>query len=715
MTGDGLDELRRNLARHREGDAARARPLIQLGQALADKYWRVGPGLPAARRYLDEGIDVFKEAYGYLEENTFLRGQVAGQLGWLLGTRHGVDFSAEADREQAIRLLEEALAFPQLPRMAQMVSRLTLGQMLLSRSLHNLRSSEFLLRLVSSGLSGEEMTNADRAAECFRAVIEEPATSSEIVAMAQTLLDLAQAVRTLTKGAGGGLGRVDLGGIMQGLSSLQTMQQQGLGRPMGGGFAYMPNPFQFEADDLATPPLERPVIVVEGMTPAAAAHPLRQQASPPVSAATYRMAMLDKLQCAGLAGVIAFLDERAVLPAVEIVDDVVALGSLLVEAPDAVGTDRVLFAVALFLRAIGQGDGGWGADDGGADDAQVAADSLLTVGDALLNEPADAVVLAFRLAARLDTHRPALDAQARLAEWFATVTEALGKVRADGLLYSVGEYRLLLSAASGRCAVVAPGSRLPTRLLVVAEDPLPNPTVASYVSSAAQLVELAKRTRRPLGEQAVFVANPRGDRQQATVDALMLRRTFYPASTGLGETVENTHGAGTAAELRKNLGASLLHLGCAITPDGGVELAGSDVFAAAEIAGGDPPAACGLAVLAPTAKPPTALIDALLASRFVGVIAFRNEVPDRLASLMYFLLHRQLVDERLDPAAAVAEVRRWMADPDRQPAPDLPGLYDGAATASELADPAHWGALIHHGVSRPRRPTGVSRDRPRPA
>jgi hypothetical protein len=255
---------------------------------------------------------------------------------------------------------------------------------------------------------------------------------------------------------------------------------------------------------------------------------------------------------------------------------------------------------------------------------------------------------------------------------------------------------------TGRFTFAAPASPLPVRILVVAEDPIREPAIVSYVSSAAQLVELAKRNHRALAEKVVFVSNPRRDRQHATVDALTLRRSFYPGSIGLGETIEDTNGVGTAVELRKNLGASLLQLGCGITADGGLELADSEVLEAAEIAGGDPPAAGGLAILPPTAKGVAALTDALLASRFVGVIAFRNEVPGSVASLMYFLVHRLLVDENLDPAAALSAVRQWMADPDREPVPDLPGLYNGAATTAELANPAYWGALIHYGVSWPQ-------------
>ena len=60
MTDGELDELRQSVARHR--DKAKARPLIELGAALTERYWRAGPGSPGARQYLHEGIGVLCDA-----------------------------------------------------------------------------------------------------------------------------------------------------------------------------------------------------------------------------------------------------------------------------------------------------------------------------------------------------------------------------------------------------------------------------------------------------------------------------------------------------------------------------------------------------------------------------------------------------------------------------------------------------------------------------
>lgn len=227
---------------------------------------------------------------------------------------------------------------------------------------------------------------------------------------------------------------------------------------------------------------------------------------------------------------------------------------------------------------------------------------------------------------------------------------------------------------------------------------MPDGSTASYVCSGAQVIELAGRSRRPLTEAPVFVANPRRDRQQASMDALLLRRTFYPRSTGLGETVENVDGDGTSDEVRARLDASMLHLGCGVTADGGLELAGPAVLEPARIGAGPPATAGGLAVLPPAATGAAALTDALLASRFAGVVRFRDTIPNDVASLVYLVLHAQLVDSGSDPASAVAAVRSWLADPHRTPPDYLPTWLEARARDPDLADPPYRDALIYHGV-----------------
>jgi hypothetical protein len=274
--------------------------------------------------------------------------------------------------------------------------------------------------------------------------------------------------------------------------------------------------------------------------------------------------------------------------------------------------------------------------------------------------------------------------------------QALRAVGADGLLYPTVGRTLLLSAETGTLTSVGP--EWPSRVVVAGDTAVPDGPTATFVRSGAQLVELAARSRRPIPDDAVFVANPRGDRTQASVDALFLRRTFYPRSTGLGDTGENTSGPGTPDEVRARLGASLLHLGCGITAEGGLELAGPAVLERADIAHGSPATTGGLAVL-PAAAGTAALADALLAAGFAGVVRFRDPtIPDDVASIIHFALHDRLVDGYRDPAGTVTAVRRWLADLDRTAPDGLPPWLESRAADPDLADPAYRSALRYDGV-----------------
>lgn len=704
MNDDGLDALRATVEQCT--GTARTQPLTRLGQALASRYWQVGPGSPAAQPYLDEAIQVLGEAYGHLESGQLLRGMQAGLLGWLLGTRHVAHGSPVADREQGIVLLDEALGFPRLPPMLQLLCRLVLGQLLLSRVTAGMQSGDFALQALRSGLSGEEKASADRAVACLREVVDAPAASAEIMSLARTMLGLAETLQTLAGGLGGGPAGLDLGRMMQALAGLQNLQRQSAASPPGAGFGRVPNPFDFVADDLAAlDPLARPVTIMDGAVPAEATVPrdgepaarLDGLSSPPrVPAGTFRAALLGMLPGPDFAAVHELLDDGAAELGAQTVDELVALASSLVDAPDAVGTDHLLLAVGMYLRSVVDAGGGWGGDSEDVDDVRAARESLLAAADAVAGEPAEAVTVAFRLATLLDAKQPAGGVRAQLAERFAGVTEALRAVGADGLLYLADGQMLLLSAETGSLAPA--GASVPTRILVAGHGRTPDGPIVSHVRSGAQVIDLARRIRRPLTEAAVFVANPRGDRQQASMDALLLRRTFYPRSTGLGETVENVDGDGTPDEVGTRLDASMLHLGCGVTADGSLELAGPAVLGPAEIAAGSPVALGGLAVLPPAATGTTALTEALLASRFTGVVRFRDTLPDEVASLVYLVLHSQLIDAGSDPASAVAAVRSWLADPHRT-APDyLPTWLAATASDPHLAESDYRDALVYHGL-----------------
>src|SRR5215470_17858197 len=108
------DDLIKKMRAELEGlsGPARAERLIWLGQAFLDRYWRTGPGLPAGLGDLDAGIACATEAWGYLQEGDILRGSAAGMRGMLLAIRHTLHAGPTEDRDTAVRMIEEALAFP---------------------------------------------------------------------------------------------------------------------------------------------------------------------------------------------------------------------------------------------------------------------------------------------------------------------------------------------------------------------------------------------------------------------------------------------------------------------------------------------------------------------------------------------------------------------------------------------------------------------------
>ena len=693
------DALRAEVARHH--GPARAMPLLQLSSRLEYDYWSAGPGQPASVPVLDELVDVLDEARGYLEPGSFVRGQAAGQLGTALATRNTVHFGPEKDGDRAVPLLEESLTFPALPHMLQVRNRHQLATLLLTRAMRGFQDPAAAMRLLLPGTPPPGAADTDRAVALLREVRDGPVVGSHISEMTEVMLEMAETIQGLLggrDGPGGGPAGLDFGRMAEAMGRIGELQKKMASRPSGAGFGYVPNVFDFTADDLAArPPQDRPVMVVD--VPAHEGDPDPDPAPAPARAGAgeFRDALAALVPSPA-----AYLDLLAdgAVPDADTVDELVALGACLVEAPDAAPADHLPLAVGRYLRGTTSGDG-WGEPDGasGTEDLKAAATHLLACAEALPEQPPDELAVALRLADLLDGRAPDHLAGARLAELSGLGAAALRTSGADALVVATGNAPSVLTAATGRL-VTGPTTDLPPRVVVVGDVPVPVGTAVSRVPTAARLVTLAARGRRPLAEAVVFVADPRGDRPAAGGDALVLRRTFFSRSTGLGRTLEKTDGAGSPDEVAAQLGASLLHLGCTVTADGDLALANGAVLPVAAIAAGPPVGTGGLAVLPPPAPgcPGTAaLTDALLASWCTGVIAFREPVPDAVASLLYVVLYTGLVDERRDPADAVAAVRRWLADPDRIPPERIPPWYAAPPAGTDLAGLAERDVLVHHG------------------
>jgi hypothetical protein len=368
------------------------------------------------------------------------------------------------------------------------------------------------------------------------------------------------------------------------------------------------------------------------------------------------------------------------------IDEFVGLATGIVySASPATGTDHLLLAAALHLR--GRRDtGGWTEGDPTSEDAEAATASVRTAADTMLAENPDGVPALLFLATLT-----ADGTVAAIAERCTALSAVLRAIGADAVVFPEPVSALRWNAMTDRFEP-ADATETAGVVVVVGQDSPPSfadDLVVSHVSSLAQLVDLSRRTVRPITERAVFLANPRGDREWATVEAMLLRRTFYPRSRGFGRLIENADGPGTPEEiLAAAEAASLLQIACGITTGGALELAREAEldFTGVAVSQG------GLVVLPPGHLLP--LADVLLAAGFSGVIGWRNPVSDVTAALATFMLHVELVDRGRTPAEAVREVRRWFRRPDTTM---LPLLLVGQAAALDDVDGTEWMSLVYRG------------------
>ncbi|MET7426018.1 hypothetical protein [Dactylosporangium sp. NPDC005555] len=631
-------------------DAERTIPLLRLGQIRLDEYWRAGPGNPGALPALNAAVQAFDEAYGYIDPADTLRGTVAATLGWLLGARSLAHAGPPRDRDTGIHVLREALSFPSLTGPHRTGADLMLGQLHMSRVTAAMNPTD-MASAMRGGTAPGDARDADLAVECFRRVADGTAVNTEMRDMARMMLEMAEALQSLMGGFGKGLGGFDLSRMADMVTVMQRVQQQ------GGRFSARPGivpfPSLFDAERAANDdPLIRPVAVVEhGDLPAPVVPRPRTPVEPDDDAARRKLRAL-----AGDLGTLLAGDRSGVD-----VDELVALAATAVHASgDA--HDHLVLAVALHLR-----------DDG---DDDRAAEHLATAAAGPL--PGDDQPAVVALAARL--HRPDLAAVA-----LAPAAGALRAIGADALALPG-----LTLHASGE---PTPARDVAGRVLTVGDGPW-------SVAGIDQLVTLAARKPPPVTDDPVFVADPRGDHEPAGVEAMLLRRIFYPRSTGLGRTIEYIDAAGTADDVRAHLNGSLLHLACGITPAGALELANGTELPLTQL---PPVTGAGLVVLHPPRQGTTPatlrIADQFLTAGFTGVVTWRHPVPDPVAALMLFILHTALVQDGLPAHAAVGSVRAWLADPTRATPDDLPTFYASAATTVDLTDPAFRSALIHRGIA----------------
>ena len=242
MTTDTEAALRRQLTELR--GKARTRPLIELGQLLVNRHWRIGAGQPAGLPVLSEAITVLDEAYSLLEPTDTLRGSVAVALGELLATRHLAHGGEVRDRETGIHLAREALTFPSMSPEIQARMRLILGQLLVSRAMAALQGDKMTAVLLS-GAPPAEARDAEAAAECFRQVLAGGQHNATLTLAAQNSLAMTEAVQDLFNsfrgGPGGALAGFDFGRMMMAMQKVQAVQQEGVPHDASAGGIAVPD------------------------------------------------------------------------------------------------------------------------------------------------------------------------------------------------------------------------------------------------------------------------------------------------------------------------------------------------------------------------------------------------------------------------------------------------------------------------------------------
>jgi hypothetical protein len=663
----------------------RAMTLIRIAQEEMNLAVRIHPQNPGGRAHLEEALRAVEEAYGYFGPKDAMRGPVAVLYGVVLALKNAIGGGSEADRERAIELIEDSFTFPNVPPLQVATGRLMLGQLLVERAARPMQSPDAMLRAMTGGLPAVSTADLDRAADCFREVIK-VSSNADMTSTATTMLSVTELFRDLLGGVGPRAGGLDLGRMASAVSALQGMQSKGFGMNLSGsGLTPGMNLLDLAKGLADMDPLDRPVPLVHGPEPEedVVASP-RPTLTVDVEVLRRDLAELLSVSrddvCTKVISVLRSADPAPWT------DDLVALATRVVHAADpALGTDHLVLSAALLLRSRRDGDDGWGETDGAPDsDLEAAVDELAAAARDVPREHADAVPLLLLLAALLPAGT--LD---RLTEPFAETSGAVRALSAGALIIAHPPGLPWLDAQTGR--LMAADAACHAQSIVVlgdGADDLKGDKAVSWLASVAQLLELSRRAARPITEEVVFVTNPRGDRETTTVDALLLRRSFYPRSRGLGRLVENADGEATPDQVRAAAsGASLLHLACGLTAGGALELAESGELDVSEIE-----ARGGLVILPPGAFLPAA--DALLAAGFTGVVGWRQAVPEQTASLMLYLLHAELAETGRSPAAAVREVRRWARRPDTSVLPRLLARY---ADSPELMREEDWSALVYRG------------------
>jgi hypothetical protein len=414
-----IDDLRTELARF--GDSpARLGTLVRLGQALMAEYNQIGPGRPEAKPYLDESIDAFEKAYAIMQPSDPVRGPVGAMLGGMFAARHAVHGGVMRDRDEGVKVLDEALTFPDLNPIQRAMAQVSLGQLCLAGAMAYMQSSGMSIATRSVGVPAPDgaVRDVGRAIACFRAVLDGEPVSADLTTITRTLMDVSEAVQTVLGAVSGNVRDMDLSRLTQALAVMQKLQDQ---LRSGGAPTYrLPDSGLFDVDlteFIQTPSAQRPVAVVQSSVETDPGRPLQRSAPaalPDLVQLRHSLyALLPGTDPEGWPAAGDLLLPGTPTPDVATVDEMVALGLTIVErtpeaeaksAPAAI--DRYVLAVALLMRGRG---------DETSSDRSAALEEYATAATTIpLVHPAARVILR-SLGAFLNEGRPLDDSIAAVA------------------------------------------------------------------------------------------------------------------------------------------------------------------------------------------------------------------------------------------------------------------------------------------------------------
>jgi hypothetical protein len=251
----------------------------------------------------------------------------------------------------------------------------------------------------------------------------------------------------------------------------------------------------------------------------------------------------------------------------------------------------------------------------------------------------------------------------------------------------------------------------------------------SYAPSARQFADAARRRPRPWAGDPVLVSDSRPSQYETAVGIGHLYTEYYAIGSVFGYARSRLQprvpgsAAATAADVLAALpsatcpGATLLHFGCHGQANIPVLASHLDLGEGGKVAVREilrqtrkwqserSPDSGGLVVLAACLSDVAeddydealTLATAFMSAGSAGVVAARWSVPATTTAVFMAIFHRYLNNDYPDAALALRATQLWMLDPARIVPDGLPAMLRDEASVSVLAEPEAWAGFAYQG------------------